>query len=281
MDARGPQEARLLAVERGLEAMDRDIRALRRQTIALSQGIWDAWNEVGLIVVEPPMHTCTASYATNVFDACGNAIGGATITIKDHASGATLGTATSSSMGVVSGSVTISSPSENVDVIASKSGYSNVTLATVFSCGANTVANITMGAGVASVSVCGGWCAAASQTLVDSIYGGVTLTWNGTAWIGTHSGLHYPGGVGGCGSATISIIYKLDTSGNINVAWQVNGSNCPVASGTAFNQTFTGNANCSFAPPHIAATNSGGPTTSAPYRLRLGVTAQTFTVTLA
>lgn len=49
MDARGPQEGRLLAVERGCECLDRKLEALRRRTIALSQGVWAAWGDAGAV----------------------------------------------------------------------------------------------------------------------------------------------------------------------------------------------------------------------------------------
>ena len=54
MDARGPMEARLLGVERGLNAMDRDLETLERQIVALSQGIWDAWSDVATGNFGPP-----------------------------------------------------------------------------------------------------------------------------------------------------------------------------------------------------------------------------------
>jgi len=49
MDARGPMEARVLGVERGLDVMDRDLHNLKRQLIGLTQGIWATtrWSIVG------------------------------------------------------------------------------------------------------------------------------------------------------------------------------------------------------------------------------------------
>ena len=46
MDARGPQEARLRAVERAYESIDRDLRNINRRIIALSQSTWAAWSDV-------------------------------------------------------------------------------------------------------------------------------------------------------------------------------------------------------------------------------------------
>jgi len=46
---RGPAEARLLHVERGLGAMERDLRNLRRQAIALGQGVWAGWSELSRV----------------------------------------------------------------------------------------------------------------------------------------------------------------------------------------------------------------------------------------
>jgi hypothetical protein len=54
MDARGPMEARVLGVERGCNQMDRDLEALKRQLVALSQGIWDAWSDVATPSAGPP-----------------------------------------------------------------------------------------------------------------------------------------------------------------------------------------------------------------------------------
>jgi hypothetical protein len=42
----GPMETRLLAVERIQARIDHDLRDMRREVIALSQGIWDAWSDV-------------------------------------------------------------------------------------------------------------------------------------------------------------------------------------------------------------------------------------------
>jgi hypothetical protein len=60
MDARGPMEARVLGVERGLDVMDRDLHNLKRQLIGLTQGIWDAWNDVGRLSA-PPVATPPAN----------------------------------------------------------------------------------------------------------------------------------------------------------------------------------------------------------------------------
>jgi hypothetical protein len=53
---RSPHEARLLAVERGLNAMDRDLRRLKQSQIALWEQIWDAWNDepAGIGTSSPP-----------------------------------------------------------------------------------------------------------------------------------------------------------------------------------------------------------------------------------
>ncbi len=62
MDARGPLEARVLGVERGLEAMDRDLRNLRRQVLSLSQGVWAAWSEVHARITTPSLQPPTPSF---------------------------------------------------------------------------------------------------------------------------------------------------------------------------------------------------------------------------
>lgn len=50
-DLTGPMEARLLALERRQARLDDALRTLRRQAVAVGQGIWDAWSEVNVPVV--------------------------------------------------------------------------------------------------------------------------------------------------------------------------------------------------------------------------------------
>jgi hypothetical protein len=46
MDLMGPMEARLLEVERRLVRLDRELGTMRREAVALSQGIWETWSDV-------------------------------------------------------------------------------------------------------------------------------------------------------------------------------------------------------------------------------------------
>ncbi len=120
-------------------------------------------------------------------------------------------------------------------------------------------------------------CVSTTLTLVDSLYGNATLTWNGTDWVGTHTGIAYPGGGGtGCGATTIAITYTLvAATGNINVAWHVT-ANCPTAGVPNTNTTFTGVYTCT-GPDTVVATNASA--AAAPQKLRAGAASQTFTIT--
>ena len=83
IDQRGPAEARLLHVERGIAQMDRDLRTLRRDAIAPGQAVWGLWSDAGSIASPPapPMPTPTP---TPTFTACCSTISpGPTIAFTD------------------------------------------------------------------------------------------------------------------------------------------------------------------------------------------------------
>lgn len=66
IEAIGPLEARLLAVERRQARIDEEVRGLKRDVIAIGQGIWDAWDEVGRVTVDVASPTTTPD-CTRVF----------------------------------------------------------------------------------------------------------------------------------------------------------------------------------------------------------------------
>jgi hypothetical protein len=126
---------------------------------------------------------------------------------------------------------------------------------------------------------CGISCSPTTYTLVDSVYGSVPIVWNGINWVGTHSGLAYPGNlvVPVCAAGTISITYTLRTNAAINVAWHVTGD-CPTAGTPNFNQDFGGGGAsivCT-GTPHIITTNNSA--ANKPKALRASVVSQTFRV---
>jgi hypothetical protein len=137
MDARGPDEARLLGVERGLEAMDSRLRALRRRAIALGQGIWDAWSDETATMGVP---MCTASYSGTLLSCTSTGLVGQVVTVM--AGGVPIGYATSTTGGAFSGSVMITSPTQAVTfTTAAFTGYAASSLAKTLSCGSNSVGN--------------------------------------------------------------------------------------------------------------------------------------------
>jgi hypothetical protein len=136
MDARGPLEARLLGVERGLAVMDRDLHDLQRRLTGAQQRLWDAWSEFRGVGGA----TCTASFSGTLKDCNGNGWVGQTISVYDLTGSVLLGTITSGAAGAFSGSVTIMSPAQGVLFkTAGIPGYFDSTLAKSLYCGANSI----------------------------------------------------------------------------------------------------------------------------------------------
>jgi len=65
LDAMGPMEKRLLALERRGVIIDNELRQLSQATVAVSQGIWDAWGEWRIPKTRPttlPTSQCTTDF---------------------------------------------------------------------------------------------------------------------------------------------------------------------------------------------------------------------------
>jgi hypothetical protein len=136
MEPRGPAEARLLHVERALEAMGRDIRTIRTKAINVAQEVWDTWGAGG---ASTGAATCAATYSGTLLDCTSTGIVGQTITVKNLLGGV-LGTCVSGAAGAFSGSVTIMSPTQAVTLnTAAFTGYAASSLMTSLSCGSNSV----------------------------------------------------------------------------------------------------------------------------------------------
>lgn len=105
MEMRGPNEARLLHVERGIEALDRDVRNLRQRAIAVAQGVWALWSDVP--TTEPA--TVTATFSGTLGGCGGVNVVGVTINLSGG-----YGSVTTGSGGTFSGS--ISFPGTSVSV---------------------------------------------------------------------------------------------------------------------------------------------------------------------
>jgi hypothetical protein len=135
----GPQESRLLALERKQVRLDDDLANITRRLTTLEQRLWQAWAELG----GPRGATCTATYSGHLLGCTGTGLVGYTVKIQDATSSAVLGTATTTTGGAFSGSMTITSPSQMAHITTSGiSGYNDSTTAKTFYCGSNSVGNI-------------------------------------------------------------------------------------------------------------------------------------------
>jgi len=120
MDALGPQDPRLLHVERGLEAMDRDLRDLQRQVIVLGQRIWQEWSDIGSIGV--PMTSVPVCISGGPVSGCSGVLSGRTVTVTNDAINAVTGTGNTDGSGNFSVTIMISG-SVNGDISVSGTGW--------------------------------------------------------------------------------------------------------------------------------------------------------------
>jgi hypothetical protein len=281
-----PAEARLLALERKGARILEELRGTQQDLARVGQSLWDAWGDLSRVggAGVPPGGTCSASYS-GVLQACGGGVVGQTITVADQATGTVLGTCTTTGGGNFLGSVTITSPTQVVNVTTAVTGYPATTSTFTFNCGSNSLGTIVLGsgAGVATIILCNNLCLISALPFTDSLYGSGTLTWNGTVWKGCIQGLNYAAyAPGGCAAQTIAITYSLNTSGQLSVSWvQSVLSSCPLNSTCATTPNIT---KVQTSP----ATNCAHPATAAfamgnsidEQYLRRGAASQTITVTL-
>jgi hypothetical protein len=236
VDAIGPQEARVLATERKNARIEEELSKFSRRLLALEQGIWQAWSDVGQLGMGALVTTCAATFSGYLLGCSSAGLVGYTITVKDATSSAVLGTATTTTGGAFSGSVTITSPSQSVKLTTTSiPGYTDSSTGKMFSCGSNTVGNVTLSqpAGYHCLSCCPGMSAGAVLSFTDSIFGSGTLTFNSGigGWQGTLTGLNYAGGGGtGCAAQTsIAIVYTMTTSCAVTMKWMISTlTGCPV-----------------------------------------------------
>jgi hypothetical protein len=139
VDAIGPQEARLLALERKQVRLDDYMSNLARQLTALEQGIWQAWSELSGAHVT----SCTATYSGYLLDCTSAGFVGYVVTVMDSTTSAVLGTATTGTGGAFSGTVDIESPSRAVEFITTGvPNYQDLHHSATLSCGSNAVGNL-------------------------------------------------------------------------------------------------------------------------------------------
>jgi hypothetical protein len=122
----------------------------------------------------------------------------------DATTSAVLGTATTTTGGAFSGSVTIMSPSQMVHVVTSPSGYATSTTALTFFCGSNAVGNIspTLNANTTvSGTVFACFLANIGSGTAITITSGASTLWTGT----TNSSGAYSASLAICGTQSITI----------------------------------------------------------------------------
>jgi hypothetical protein len=95
--------------------------------------------------------------------------------------------------------------------------------------------------------------------LTDSVYGAVTLTYSGGNWIGSYSGLSYPG-CGACGPITFVgpwLSYSFDAS--LTTTWAANPATgyCPGGGTPAF-CIYPGTSSCPSASSNTYSWSGGG-----------------------
>jgi hypothetical protein len=262
LDAIGPLEARLLALERRNARIGDDLETLRRLEVALWQEIWDSWGDVHGRVMTPaptptPTPTCTAT-VSGTLKGCNNIVlSGESVVIHDHGSGTVLTTITTSG-GSISGTLSITSPSETVDVDTMVSGFNSTSMLKTFSCGSNGLGTITLTADASHVCFTG--CAypvSTSITVTSNLYGAFTATWNSgsSSWIASVT-VNYPGRTGpNCTAVNnIPITWSLTNGGTCSEHYvsPAGVGGCPGTTGTGNNHT--GTLTSSACPPSFSRT---------------------------
>jgi len=137
-DALGPQETRVLALERKQERLDDALANFSRQLVQLEQDIWQTWSELG-----GPAPICTANFSGNLVGCTGAGLVGYVISVMDATTSVTLGHVTTTTFGAFSGSVTIRSPMQSVHLTTTgiPNYLDSVSAFTLF-CGSNTLGSI-------------------------------------------------------------------------------------------------------------------------------------------
>jgi hypothetical protein len=235
MDATGPMETRLLALERRLVHIDDQLRQQQRQLIGVGQSLWDAWGDRRIPRTPTPTPTPTypgTTYSGTLKGCNSLGISGATVTIKDHATGTVLGTATTTSGGGFSGTVTLTSNPQSVDITTAESRFNaSSTTQSWTGGGSNAVGTVTLTAATGYHCLAG--CARplpGTLTFTHSIYGAFTSTFSSTKWV-VSTTVNYPGGGGtGCSAqANEPVTWTLTTAAVFTEQYNCTGlpGGCP------------------------------------------------------
>lgn len=198
-----------------------------------------------------PGKCCGCNWLVTVKGCNGLALANATVAVSGGPSGTTNS----------SGQVTLTGVAPGASVTISKARFVSQTITVPAAC-----ANSTVTLSPTSSYVCYSGCAdplAQTLHLTDSVFGAVTLTWNGSnAWVGTIT-INYASCFIGCPAATgVPVTYTLPTSGPFTIACPKSASSsnlCPSPTGTSTSCTTSlGVTSC---PPtlNISGTSPGSP----------------------
>jgi hypothetical protein len=268
-------EARIRRLMMGIQEARRDVRAARDRVGRFAQGVGGIY-QVNIDFGQD----FTATVLGQVNGCNGFGFPGATITVKDHAGGATLATATCDSGGAFSATFPLSANPQSIDFVATPTGadaakFTARTQNQSIADGTNTVGTITMSlaSGYACFSQCSTYVPGVLPASFTFTYGGkswTTLT-DGTVVAGiiTVLGMAEPNfGVGppcvGPTSNDCPVHWSLSSTTIAGVSsWALSltfGAICCTGTGTFVSDAFTwgtatltatGAANCTGSPVSV------------------------------
>ena len=223
-------EELILAIERAYFPLP----ALAARITAVEQSTSMFWAALGIALAPAANATFTGTV-----DGCNSGIAGIDVDVVDHATSALLGTVTSGSAGAFSGTLSLAGATLSVDFIARGANWTTTTLNAVVAAGTlNVVGSI--GLTAASGYVCMPACnepVNKTLTVVDSLYGTFTATFQGVnTWQTGVVSLAFPGG-GGCAAATSYGTYVLSIGSSTSSVLNYNAVSifnaCPAAAAGA------------------------------------------------
>lgn len=217
MDARGPLEARLLALERRLVHVEDEARRNQVDLAALWQEEWDAWSDRrrrGGTPAPPPPPPVTLSGTVSGCNGTTLNVASMDVLVTDSLGG-TLGDTTTDSSGHYSLTVTVPSTDTITVTVTPLSGRFAVTAATIsVSPGDTATRNVTLDPATGYHCVLGClYPVYQTLTLTDPRYSlSITATWDVTfgGWLTGYTSISYPGNTFfPCGAVTTQVQYTL------------------------------------------------------------------------
>jgi hypothetical protein len=190
--------ARLLALERKQARAADELRDLRRELVAIQQGIWDSWSDFKMRTQPPGAPATNCTFHGNVQTACGGVTGGIHVDLSIQTTGVPLGTFTSDASGNIDGSVYVPG-SVNVNFLYHAPNVRYVDQTQIVNLypnpGTITLSGVTLqlAANMHCVSICANPLKFA-LTCHDSHTGlDVAMNYNALSnqWFGTSSGFNY------------------------------------------------------------------------------------------